>query len=114
MGAEKRGVEVRVYLDESQEKQKYSKARELEAGGCEVRFENRSGLMHNKFCVIDGETLITGSYYEVTRFCEAGSYNWTKAAETKNEENVLVIFSGGAVKMFEEQFERMWRLVEGR
>ena len=91
------GCEVRVYLDESQKAGKHSKVRELLAGGAEVRFEDGPGLMHNKFCVIDGQVLITGSY------------NWTGAAEEKNDENVLVIFSGEAVKMFEEQFERMWK-----
>lgn len=35
-------------------------------------------FMHNKFCVIDGKTLITGSY------------NWTNYAETRNLENIIV------------------------
>jgi len=32
----------------------------------------------------------------------------TKAAEIKNDENVLAIFSGEAVKVFEGKFEKMW------
>ena len=35
-------------------------------------------LMHHKFCIIDGEVLITGSY------------NWTYKAR-KNDENILII-----------------------
>lgn len=39
----------------------------------------RGGIMHHKFCVIDNQTVILGSY------------NWTAAAETKNDENANVI-----------------------
>lgn len=42
-----------------------------------VRAE-RGGIMHNKFCVIDNQIVITGSY------------NWTTNAETRNAENVTV------------------------
>jgi phosphatidylserine/phosphatidylglycerophosphate/cardiolipin synthase-like enzyme len=38
----------------------------------------RGGLMHNKFCVIDNQVVITGSY------------NWSANAEFKNDENVTV------------------------
>lgn len=38
----------------------------------------RGGIMHNKFCVIDNQVVITGSY------------NWTNNAETRNDENVTV------------------------
>ncbi len=38
----------------------------------------RGGLMHNKFCVIDNQVVITGSY------------NWSDNAEFKNDENVTV------------------------
>ena len=34
--------------------------------------------MHNKFCIIDGKKLITGSY------------NWTYAAEYNNKENIII------------------------
>lgn len=38
----------------------------------------RGGLMHNKFCVIDNQVVITGSY------------NWSDNAEFRNDENVTV------------------------
>lgn len=40
--------------------------------------KNIASLMHNKFCVIDSETILTGSY------------NWSKQAQ-KNYENITVI-----------------------
>lgn len=39
---------------------------------------DRGGIMHHKFCVIDNQTVITGSY------------NWSTNAEFKNDENVLI------------------------
>lgn len=38
----------------------------------------RGGKMHHKFCVIDNQTVITGSY------------NWSTNAELKNDENVVI------------------------
>lgn len=43
------------------------------------------GIMHHKICVIDNQTVITGSY------------NWTTAAETKNDENANVISGDNAL-----------------
>lgn len=38
----------------------------------------RGGIMHNKFCVIDNQIVITGSY------------NWSDNAEYKNDENISI------------------------
>ncbi len=40
---------------------------------------NKGGIMHNKFCVIDNQIVITGSY------------NWSSNAEFKNEENISIL-----------------------
>lgn len=40
---------------------------------------SRGGIMHNKFCVIDNQVVITGSY------------NWSSNAEFKNEENISIL-----------------------
>lgn len=40
---------------------------------------HKGGIMHNKFCVIDNQIVITGSY------------NWSSNAEFKNEENISII-----------------------
>lgn len=39
---------------------------------------SHGGIMHHKFCVIDNQVVLTGSY------------NWTTNAETRNDENVTV------------------------
>jgi hypothetical protein len=53
----------------------------LIAKGCKVYFLDKNligGILHNKFCVIDRDILITGSY------------NWTYNA-TSNSENIIIL-----------------------
>jgi phosphatidylserine/phosphatidylglycerophosphate/cardiolipin synthase-like enzyme len=94
--AEKRGVEVRMYLDKSQRKGKWSKSSYLAKNGVEIRYKKGNGLMHHKFAVIDEKVLITGSY------------NWTKAAEGRNDENLLVIYDEKVVKRYLCKFKELW------
>jgi len=91
-----RGVAVRVYLDEGQETSKHAKAQYIKSHGVMIKFESGSGLMHNKFCVIDGRTVITGSY------------NWTKNAETRNDENVIVLHDPDVAMIYQRKFEEYW------
>jgi phosphatidylserine/phosphatidylglycerophosphate/cardiolipin synthase-like enzyme len=79
IGAHKRGVKVEVVLDKSQRSQKYSSATFLFNAGVPTRIDAMHAINHNKVIIIDGETLITGSF------------NFTKAAEEKNAENLLIL-----------------------
>jgi len=68
--AEERGVKVYILLDDSQDSsaqgREYPK---LLDAGIPIGVEHSSGLLHDKFAVIDGLIVITGSY------------NWTYSAE---------------------------------
>jgi phosphatidylserine/phosphatidylglycerophosphate/cardiolipin synthase-like enzyme len=77
--AHKRGVKVEVILDKSQRTEKYSSADFVHNAGIPVRIDANHAIAHNKIVVIDGETVITGSF------------NFTKSAEQNNAENLLVI-----------------------
>jgi phosphatidylserine/phosphatidylglycerophosphate/cardiolipin synthase-like enzyme len=79
--AHKRGVKVQVILDRSQRTEKYSEADFLHNVGIPVKIDAKHAIAHNKVMVIDGQTVITGSF------------NFTKEAETSNAENLLVIRS---------------------
>ena len=79
MDAAKRGVEVRVYLNNDQRNEKYSKAGFLRKKGIPVKLHDHDGLMHNKFAIIDEEIVATGSF------------NWTASADTRNDENLVLI-----------------------
>ena len=53
----KRGVRVRGMLDKSQLSERYSGATFLANAGVTVRINSRYAIMHNKFLVIDGQTV---------------------------------------------------------
>lgn len=72
-----KGVQVFVVADEK-ENQKYTSLGYLVRAGIPVRLNNHYAIMHNKFMVVDGITLQTGSF------------NYTQTAVTENAENVLV------------------------
>ena len=77
--AKKRGVDVCVILDKSQRTERYSGATFLANEGVPVFIDADHRIAHNKVMVIDAQTVITGSF------------NFTKAAERGNAENVLLI-----------------------
>jgi phosphatidylserine/phosphatidylglycerophosphate/cardiolipin synthase-like enzyme len=77
--AHERGVQVQVILDKSQGTEKYSSADFLANQGVPTMIDANHAIAHNKIIIIDGETVITGSF------------NFTKAAQEKNAEKVLII-----------------------
>jgi phosphatidylserine/phosphatidylglycerophosphate/cardiolipin synthase-like enzyme len=79
LDAHRRGVKVEVILDKSQRTQSYSSATFLLNAGIPTRIDAQHSIAHNKVMIIDGETVITGSF------------NFTKAAEESNAENLLII-----------------------
>ena len=60
--AKKRGVDVRVVSDEKANDRKYTAARFLANQGVNVRLNGNYAIMHNKFIVIDNQTVETGSF----------------------------------------------------
>jgi len=79
IAAHKRGVDVKVLLDKSQLRGKGSKLDLLVQAGVPVLIDKKHAIAHNKVMIIDGVTVLTGSF------------NFTTAAEDKNAENLLVI-----------------------
>jgi hypothetical protein len=77
--AHKRGVDVWVILDKSPRTERYSEADFLVHMGIPTWIDARHAIAHNKVMVIDDKTVITGSF------------NFTKAAEESNAENMLII-----------------------
>jgi phosphatidylserine/phosphatidylglycerophosphate/cardiolipin synthase-like enzyme len=93
LNAHKRGIRIEVILDESQAARKYSAATFLSNVGIPVKIDARHAIAHNKVMIIDGETVITGSF------------NFTKAAEENNTENLLVIRD----KKLAERYMKNWQ-----
>ena len=93
LNAHKRRVKVEVILDKSKRTQNYSPATFLYNQGIPVKIDAQHAIAHNKVMIIDGETVITGSF------------NFTKAAEENNAENLLVIKD----KKLAERYIRNWQ-----
>lgn len=95
--AAKRGVGVRVYLNNDQRNEKYSKAGFLRKKGIPVKFHDHDGLMHNKFAIIDDEIVATGSF------------NWTASADTRNDENLVFIKNKQVSEAYKKKFDALWK-----
>ncbi len=71
---------------------------DLFCAGLPVKTDGNKYMLHHKVIIIDGETVITGSF------------NFTKSADTENDENVLVIHSAAVAALYEQEFLKMWVL----
>lgn len=103
--AHERGVRIRVLLDGDFDAScKYSKGTFLSRHGVKVKLDRShmvggevQGHMHNKFAILDGKVVVTGSY------------NWTASAEHRNDENLLIITDAPELcKEYERQFTKLW------
>ncbi|RKZ31809.1 phospholipase D family protein [bacterium] len=92
-----RDVKIRVVADDRNIDSKYGKSVYLADSGIPVRYDDSRGYMHHKFAIIDGKTVITGSY------------NWSNSAETRNNENVIVVKNGNIARVYSDEFERLWK-----
>lgn len=91
--AHKRGVKVIAILDKSQRTAKYTSATFLANMRIPTYIDSRHAIAHNKVIIIDGAVTITGSF------------NFTKAAEEKNAENLLIIRSREIAKAYRENWQ---------
>lgn len=94
----RRGVDVRIITDDDKMNDRGSDIRELCKAGIPVRTDHSRSHMHHKFAIVDGHTLLTGSY------------NWTRSAYKYNHENLLVTFDPDALSQYADEFERLWRV----
>jgi phosphatidylserine/phosphatidylglycerophosphate/cardiolipin synthase-like enzyme len=92
--AHRRGVTVKVVLDKSQRSEKYSSADFLANQGISVVIDARHAIAHNKVMVLDNIRVISGSY------------NYTRSAQERNAENLMVLRDAGLAKMYAEN----WRV----
>jgi phosphatidylserine/phosphatidylglycerophosphate/cardiolipin synthase-like enzyme len=105
--ARSRGVSVQVIIDHDFDLGNgKSQGKLLESQRIPVRrltgvkssiTDKERGLMHQKFAVIDRKTVFTGSY------------NWTRAAETLNDENLLLFRDAAPLaEEYRATFLRLW------
>jgi phosphatidylserine/phosphatidylglycerophosphate/cardiolipin synthase-like enzyme len=93
LDAKTRGVDVKIILDRSQVTAKYSSADFFQNQGMQPWIDYQHAIAHNKVMVIDDATVITGSF------------NYTKAAENKNAENLLIIHDPKLAQAYAKNWE---------
>lgn len=92
-----RGLDVKVVVDAKQSRGRGNLSDYLANHNVPVHKNGNYAIMHNKFMIIDQKVL------------ELGSFNYTKAAEEKNAENVFVLRRAPKViKSYTEQWNKLW------
>merc|ERR1712137_989791 len=91
------GVRVRLITDHRQSFCKGADAQRMREAGLKVHSAAQRYCMHHKFAVVDGMTVINGSF------------NWTAQAACGNEENVVIYRKARELStQFSTAFEVMW------
>ncbi len=95
--ASERGVAVRIVYDGSKAVADSGSEYEfLLSRGMDVRLDGDDGAMHQKTVVIDGSVVVFGSY------------NFTSAAEKRNDENIFIVHDPGVAAEFLDEFNRIY------
>lgn len=94
-----RGIDVEVIVDKSSARpspsgSRYSAATYLANAGIPVWVDAKVAIAHNKVMVVDGATVITGSF------------NFTASAQSRNAENLLVISDPALAAEYRENWQR--------
>lgn len=96
--AKKRGVDVSVILDKGQFKNnKYSSSKYFINQRVPLWIDYQPAIAHNKIIIVDDSTVITGSF------------NFTKAAQEKNAENVLIIHDAELANLYLDNWNKRAR-----
>ena len=94
--AKHRGVNVQAVLDKTQARSGgYSSAKFLADEGVYVKIDYVPAIMHDKFILIDGKTV------------ETGSFNYTRSAAERNAENAIAIDDPELVEQYGREFVRL-------
>ncbi len=89
-------IQVRILVDRRQAKSDHSLVSLLLKAGAKVKIGHQRGIMHNKFVIVDGKML------------ETGSFNFTNGAAFKNNENQVYLSTPTIVARYKAQFEKIW------
>jgi phosphatidylserine/phosphatidylglycerophosphate/cardiolipin synthase-like enzyme len=91
------GVRVRGVIEAGQAENLGSQWGALRRGGLDVLIDANPANMHHKVLILDGRTVVFGSY------------NLSRSAEASNDENLVVAEVPALADGFEMEFERIYR-----
>lgn len=93
------GVEVRGVFETTGSETEYSyflPMRNADIDNLQVRQDGNGRIMHHKVIVIDRKIVVFGSF------------NFSDSANTKNDENTLIVYDPNFASYFIEEFEIVW------
>jgi phosphatidylserine/phosphatidylglycerophosphate/cardiolipin synthase-like enzyme len=99
--AHQRGVEIRIILDKENQSRENKAVAMINENSKELNIRSISGISHNKVIIIDDYIVCTGSY------------NFSRAANEKNDENMLVIRSSEVAKKYTQAWHKIREYVHG-
>jgi len=93
----KNGVTVEGVFETVGSDSQFSEMLPLHCAGGKIRRDGNPGFLHHKVIIIDNRIVITGSF------------NFSDSADTKNNENVIIIDNAEIAKRYLEEFQRVWK-----
>lgn len=96
----KAGVQVRGVFENTGSETQYSEFGKMKKAGLDVWQDGNPYLMHHKVFIIDGKTVVLGSF------------NFSQNAETENDENLLIIDDPALAQQFTAEFMRVYDLAK--
>jgi phosphatidylserine/phosphatidylglycerophosphate/cardiolipin synthase-like enzyme len=91
------GVEVQGIFDSLGANTQYSLCPVMLNQGIDVRLDSNPKIFHHKVIIIDGSTVVTGSF------------NFTANAVESNDENLLIIHDPAVAELYEAEFAARWQ-----
>ncbi|MBI5020071.1 MAG: T9SS type A sorting domain-containing protein [Ignavibacteriales bacterium] len=70
----------------------------LQSNGVDVLLNVGTGFLHHKYALVDAEHM-NGMSYTIT-----GSHNWSNSAETKNDENTVIVKDDRITNLYLQEF----------
>ncbi|MGK5093476.1 phospholipase D-like domain-containing protein [Deltaproteobacteria bacterium TL4] len=95
-----KGVQVRVFGES--DNLSWDQFQLLQQAGIPLKGDERSSLMHNKFTIIDGQEVWTGSM------------NYTAYGVYRNDNNLIQLISEKMAKNYQVEFDELWERDKGR
>ena len=92
----KAGVKVRGVFENTGSDTEYSEYGGMKKAGLDVWQDGNPYLMHHKIFIVDGKTVVLGSF------------NFSENAETQNDENLLIVDDPSLAQQFTAEFGRVY------
>ena len=90
------GLDIKGIFETRGSETPYSELYSLACAGLEVRQDGNPRTMHHKVLVIDGRTVVTGSF------------NFSDNADESNDENAVILSNSVIARQYLREFDRLW------